>query len=231
MSTPVVSRDEWTKARLELLAKEKEFTQAREELIRQRRAMPREVMDKEYAFDTDDGPRTLSELFDGRSQLIVYHFMFGPDDEAGCPHCSFWADSYDGTPIHLAHRDTTFVLASRAPLPALQAYKKRMGWDLAWVSSFGSDFNFDMGVSFTPEEQRDHATYNYALMEHPMADREGLSVFCKDAGGAVYHTYSTYARGIDALNTAYQLLDLTPKGRDEEGFDMPQEWVRRHDEY
>ena len=210
MSTPVVSREEWLKARLALLAREKELTQAREEVSRQRRELPRVRIEKEYVFDTDRGSRTLAELFDGRSQLIVYHFMFGPDDAAGCPSCSFWADSYDGTPVHLAHRDTTFVLASRAPLAALQAYKRRMGWDLEWASTFGSDFNFDFGASFTPEQQRDGAEYNFAPMDHPMPDREGLSVFSMDASGAVYHTYSTYARGIDPLNTAYQLLDLTP---------------------
>jgi len=231
MSTAIVSPEEWLQARLELLEEEKRLTHARDDVNRRRRALPRMRMDEQYVFETERGPRTLAELFDGRSQLIVYHFMFGAEDSEGCPHCSFWADSYNGTPVHLAHRDTTFVLASRAPLAALHAYKRRMGWDLEWVSTLGSDFNYDLGVSFTPEQQAHGAMYNFAPMEHPMPDREGLSVFAKDPDGAVYRTYSTYARGIDQLNAAYQLLDLTPKGRDEEAYAMPQEWVRRHDEY
>jgi len=231
MSTMVVSPEEWLHARLELLEEEKRLTHARDDVNRRRRAMPRLRIDKEYVFFTERGRRTLAELFDGRSQLIVYHFMFGAEDSEGCPHCSFWADSYNGTPVHLAHRDTTFVMASRAPLAALQAYKRRMGWDLEWVSTLGSEFNFDLGVSFSPEQQQHGATYNFAPMEHPMPDREGLSVFARDDDGVVYRTYSTYARGIDTLNAAYQLLDLTPKGRAEDDYAMPQEWVRRHDEY
>ena len=231
MSTDVVSREQWMKARLDLLDKEKQLTRARDDVNRQRRAMPRVRIEEDYVFDTDGGRRSLAELFGGRSQLVVYHFMFGAEDTEGCPHCSFWADSFDGTPAHLAHRDATFVLASQAPLAALQAYKQRMGWELDWVSTLGTEFNYDMGVSFTAEQQQDGAMYNFAPMDHPMPDREGLSVFSIDEDGAVYHTYSTYARGIDALNAAYQLLDLTPKGRDEQSYAMPQEWVRRHDEY
>jgi predicted dithiol-disulfide oxidoreductase (DUF899 family) len=231
MTTAVVSREQWIEARLELLDMEKQLTRARDEVNRQRRALPRVRIESDYVFDTDGGRRSLVQLFDGRSQLVVYHFMFGPEDTDGCPHCSFWADSFDGTAVHLAQRDTTFVLASRAPLEVLQAYKKRMGWDLNWVSTLSSEFSYDLGVSFTSDQQRNGAMYNYARMEHPMPDREGLSVFSIDEGGDVYHTYSTYARGIDALNAAYQLLDLTPNGRDEEAYAMPQEWVRRHDEY
>jgi predicted dithiol-disulfide oxidoreductase (DUF899 family) len=230
VSTEVVSRAEWLAARLELLEKEKELTRARDEVNQRRRALPRVRVEKEYVFDTERGTRTLADLFDDRSQLIVYHFMFGPDETEGCPHCSFWADSYNGTAVHLEHRDTKFVLASRAPLLALHAYKKRMGWELDWVSSQGTDFNFDFGVSFTPEQQRHGATYNFAPVDHPMPDREGLSVFSLE-DGVVYHTYSTYARGIDGLNVAYQLLDLTPKGRDEQDLEMPQAWVRRRDRY
>ena len=231
MSSPVGTREQWLKERVALLQKEKELTHAREEVASLRRALPRVPVEKEYRFDTDRGPRTLADLFDGRSQLIVYHFMFGPQDDAGCLHCSFWADSYDHSPAHLAQRDITFVLASRTALAEIQKYKARMGWDLEWVSSAPSDFNYDFGVAFTPEQQATSATYNYAPMEHPLPDREGLSVFCRDETGAVFHTYSTFARGIDPLNVAYQLIDLTPNGRGEAPPASPQDWVRRHDEY
>jgi predicted dithiol-disulfide oxidoreductase (DUF899 family) len=231
VATPIVSRDEWLAARRELLQEEKRLTHARESVARQRRAMPRVQVEKEYHFDTERGPQTLAELFNGRSQLIVYHFMFGPDWTAGCPHCSFWADSYNGTTRHLAQRDIAFVLASRAPLATLLEYRTRMGWDLPWVSSLRSDFNFDYGVSFTADQLQEAVVYNYASEDHPGEDREGLSVFAMDEAGTVFHTYSTYARGIDPLNAAYQLMDLTPKGRDEAGLSNPQAWVRRHDEY
>ena len=230
LNTPIVSPDEWRAARLELLKKEKEFTRARDELSRARRALPRVKIDKQYAFQTDDGERTLVQLFDGRSQLVMYHFMFGPDWEAGCPSCSFWTDSYNGAGIHLAHRDTTFTLCSRAPLDKLQAYKKRMGWDLPWVSSFGSDFNYDFGVSFTPEQQANVGDYNFGTQSQVEEELPGISVFFED-GGDVYRTYSAYARGIDALNITYQLLDVTPKGRDEDGLPFAAAWLRRHDEY
>jgi predicted dithiol-disulfide oxidoreductase (DUF899 family) len=232
MDTPVVSRDEWLSARLDLLEKERALTHARDDLARARRALPRVRVATDYVFDTVAGPRTLFELFDGRSQLLMYHFMFGPDWDEGCPSCSFWTDGYNGTAVHLAHRDVTFLLASRAPLDKLQAYRKRMGWDLVdWVSSGGSSFNFDIGVSFTPEEQRDGATYNYAHAEHPEEELPGMSVFETDGSGAVFHTYSCYSRGIDALNLSYQLLDLVPKGRDEQDLPFPAAWLRRHDQY
>jgi predicted dithiol-disulfide oxidoreductase (DUF899 family) len=226
----VVAHDEWLKARKAFLAKEKEFTRLRDKLSKERRALPWEKVDKEYVFDGPDGKQTLSELFDGRRQLIVYHFMFGPDDKAGCAHCSFWADNFNDIIVHLNHRDTTMVAVSRAPLAKLQAYEKRMGWNFKWVSSGGTQFNFDYQASFTPQEiKAGRALFNYRTQNPGMADREGVSVFYKDAAGKVFHTYSTHARGIDLLNTAYNYIDLTPKGRDEDG--RTQFWVRRHDEY
>jgi predicted dithiol-disulfide oxidoreductase (DUF899 family) len=230
MDHGVVTPDEWLAARHSLLAKEKELTRARDELAAMRRALPWERVSKTYEFDTEDGPRTLAELFDGRSQLVVYHFMFGPEWTEGCPSCSFWTDSWDGTQVHLAHRDVAFVMASRAPLQTLLGYRKRMGWSVPWVSSLGSDFNIDFGVSFTEAQQRDGGVYNYALSEHPMEEAPGLSVFATE-GGDVFHTYSCYARGLDSLNTAYQLLDLTPKGRDEAGLPWSMAWLHRHDAY
>lgn len=174
--------------------------------------------------------QTLPELFDGRSQLIVYHFMFAPEWEAGCPHCSHWADNFNGGIVHLNHRDVTMVAASRAPYAKLAAYRARMGWSFKWVSSSGSDFNFDYGVSFTPQELEAHqAFYNYTRQDPDVGEREGVSVFFKDDKARVFHTYSAYARGIDIFNTGYNLLDLTPKGRDEGG--RGPYWVRRHDEY
>jgi predicted dithiol-disulfide oxidoreductase (DUF899 family) len=174
----------------------------------------------------------LPELFAGKSQLIVYHFMFDPADEEGCPHCSFWADNFNGIPVHLEQRDVSFIAVSRAPYNKLEAFKRRMGWSFPWVSSFGSDFNYDYHVSFTPEERaRGEAYFNYTRGDPGMPDREGISVFYKDQHGEVFHTYSTYARGIDMVNGAYHYLDLVPKGRDEAGHDNPQYWVRHHDRY
>lgn len=225
-----VSKEKWGEARKQLLVKEKEFTRLRDELSQQRRDLPWEVVSKEYVFDGPDGKQTLSELFDGRSQLVVYHFMFGPDWEAGCPHCSKWADSFNGGIAHLNQRDVTMVAVSRAPCGKLEAYRKRMGWNFKWVSSFESDFNFDYHVSFTPEEvARKEAFYNFAMQDPHSSEREGVSVFYKDSTGSVFHTYSTYARGIDMLSVDYQYLDLVPKGRDEAG--RGPFWVRRHDEY
>jgi len=224
----VVAHDEWLTARKELLAKEKEFTRARDELTRQRQDLPWEAVEKEYVFEGPNGKETLADLFDGRSQLLVYHFMFGPDDEAGCPVCSFWADNFDPIVQHLRQRDVTMIAISRAPFAKIAAYKERMGWSFKWVSSSENDFNFDYGVSFRPEE-RDQAGYNYGTLAPGNPDREGTSVFAKDESGTVFHTYSAYARGIDLVNTAYNYLDLVPKGRDE---DPPGPfWVRRHDEY
>ena len=228
----VVSAEEWVIARKALLEREKEFTRLREELARQRRDLPWEEVTKEYFFEGPDGTRSLSQLFDGRSQLIVYHFMFPPDWDEGCPHCSFWADSFNGTTAHLNARDVTMVAISRAPQPKLAAYAKRMGWTFPWFSSGGTDFNHDFGVAFRPEiPESGAAEYNYGPGGPGFPDREGISVFCKGDGGHVFHTYSTYARGLDMMNAAYQYLDLVPKGRDEAGHDDPQYWVRRHDEY
>ena len=227
---PVVTSEEWLRARRALLVKEKELTRARDELAATRQALPWERVAKAYVFETEMGQRTLRELFDGCGQLIVYHFMYGPDWMEGCPSCSFWTDSWDGTQIHLAHRDTSFVMASRAPLGSLLAYQKRMGWSVPWVSSLDTDFNMDFGVSFTEDQQRDGGLYNYAPAEHPMEEAPGLSVFVAD-GEEVFHTYSCYARGLDPLNTAYQLLDLTPKGRDEAALPWTMAWLRRHDAY
>ena len=225
----VVGHEEWLAARTALLAREKELTRLRDDLSAQRRALPWEAVAKEYVFDTPAGERTLAELFGGRSQLIVYHFMFEPEADVGCPHCSFWADNFDLNVLHLNARDVTFVAVSRAPLPKLLAYRERMGWSFDWVSSGESDFNYDFGVSFRPEEL-DRPVFNYGTLVPGLEDREGASVFVKDESGRVFHTYSTYGRGIDMLNAAYHYLDLVPKGRDEEGR-APQYWLRRRDEY
>jgi len=229
---PVVSGKEWLAARTAFLAKEKEFSRLRDELNRQRRELPWEKVDKQYVFDGPGGKVTLAELFQKRSQLIVYHFMFAPEWDEGCPHCSFWADHFDGAGLHLIHRDASFVAISRAPLAKIEPFKKRMGWNFKWVASGRNDFNYDYHVSFTPEAIRGGAAfYNYTKMDGDDTDREGLSVFFKDESGAVFHTYSCYARGIDMLNGTYNFLDLAPKGRDEDGLEGPQDWVRYHDRY
>jgi len=225
-----VPREQWIAARRKLLAQEKAFTRARDELTELRRAMPWVRVDKEYLFEGAEGKRTLAQLFDGRSQLIVYHFMFGPEWKAGCPHCSHWADSFDGIVVHLNQRDVTLVAVSRAPYRKLRAYRKRMGWSFDWFSSAGSEFNFDFNVSFTPEETASKsAFYNFTMQDPGVSEREGISVFCKDGRGGLFHSYSTYARGIDMMSADYQYLDLVPKGRDEGG--RGPFWVRRHDEY
>jgi predicted dithiol-disulfide oxidoreductase (DUF899 family) len=224
----VVGHDAWLAARKELLAREKEFTRLRDELSRVRRELPWEQVEKDYVFEGPSGKQTLPELFDGRSQLIVYHFMFPPEWDEGCPHCSFWADSFDPNVVHLKARDVTMVAVSRALLAKLLPYRERLGWSFHWVSSFGTDFNADYGVSFAPAQA--DAVYNYGTPIQGPAEREGVSVFFRDGDGSVFHTYSAYARGIDLLNTAYNYLDLVPKGRDEEGR-PPQFWVRRHDDY
>jgi predicted dithiol-disulfide oxidoreductase (DUF899 family) len=232
MRNKVVSHEDWLKARLELLAAEKEFTRQRDALTRRRMALPWERVERSYQFEGPSGAVSLADLFDGRSQLIVYHFMFGPDWEEGCKSCSFWADNFNGIPIHLNHRDVTFTAVSRAPLAKINAYKKRMGWNFPWVSSYGSDFNFDYHVSFPSQQIAEgKAYYNYAVRPITAWDEQGVSLFFKDRSGEVFHTYSCHGRGIDMLNGAYQYLDLVPKGRDEEGFGFPMEWVRRHDEY
>jgi predicted dithiol-disulfide oxidoreductase (DUF899 family) len=223
----VVGHDEWLEARKQLLAKEKEFTRARDELTRQRQALPWEPVENDYVFDGPNGNEALADLFDGRSQLIVYHFMFAPEDDVGCKSCSFWADNFNPNVIHLNARDVSFAAVSRAPLDKLEAYRERMGWNFHWVSSGATDFNFDYGVSFKPEQQGDDV-YNYGTLAPRIADREGLSIFARE-DGSIFHTYSAYARGIDLVNTAYNYLDLVPRGRDEG--DQGQAWVRRHDEY
>jgi predicted dithiol-disulfide oxidoreductase (DUF899 family) len=225
----VVTHEEWIAARKELLTKEKEFTRLRDDLSRQRRELPWEAVDEDYVFDGPSGRQTLADLFDGCSQLVVYHFMFEQEWDEGCPHCSFWADSFDANVVHLTARDVSFAAVSRAPYARLAAYRERMGWSFHWVSSEESNFNFDYGVSFTAAEQG-APVYNYGTLSPGFADREGVSVFLRDENGKVFHTYSAYARGIDMLNAAYHYLDLVPKGRDEEGR-PPQFWVRRRDEY
>lgn len=228
----VVSKKEWLEARKALLKKEREFTKLRDHLNQQRRELPWEAVDKEYVFNGPDGKQTLSELFDGRSQLIIYHFMFDPTWDAGCLHCSFWADNFNEIIVHLNQRDTTMIAVSRAPYRKLASYEKRMGWDFKWVSSYNSDFNFDYNVSFKPREmEREETFYNYVFQNSNSPEREGVSVFYKGPSGRIFHTYSAYARGIDMLNVAYHYLDLVPKGRDEEDHDFPQFWVRRHNEY
>jgi predicted dithiol-disulfide oxidoreductase (DUF899 family) len=228
----VVSHVEWLAARSEFLTKEKEFTRLRDELSRQRRTLPWEKVEERYEFDSTKGKVTLADLFDGRSQLIVYHFMFGPGWQEGCPSCSYVADHFDGSIMHLANRDTTLAAVSRAPLAEIEAFKKRMGWKFQWVSSFGSDFNFDYHVSFTPEEKASgKVEYNYTKGEFPSEEAPGASVFAKDAAGEVFHTYSSYARGLDILVGTYNFLDLVPKGRDEDGLAFSMSWVRHHDRY
>lgn len=228
----IVSKDEWLAARSALLKKEKEFTLLRDKLGQQQRDMPWVLVDKKYLFDGPNGKQTLSDLFDGRSQLIVYHFMYDPNWDAGCPSCSFWADNFNGIVVHLNQRDVTMIAVSKAPYSKIGEYKKRMGWNFKWVSSYDNDFNFDYHVSFTPEELSEKkAFYNYSLQDTHSPEREGVSVFYKDTAGHVFHTYSAYARGIDVLNVAYHYLDLVPMGRDEDGHEFPQFWVRRHDEY
>ena len=229
----IVSGEEWVAARKLLLAREKEFTRARDELSKVRRELPWRRVDKAYAFDGPDGRKTLADLFEGRSQLIVQHFMFDPDWDAGCKSCSFWADNFNGIVVHLKQRDVSFVAVSRAPLPKIEAFKRRMGWSFRWVSSYPSDFNRDYQVSFEPGDlERGTAEYNF---EKRTADspRElpGVSVFARDERGSVFHTYSCYARGLDVLNAAYHYLDLVPKGRDEDGLSFPMAWVRLHDQY
>jgi predicted dithiol-disulfide oxidoreductase (DUF899 family) len=228
----IVSKNEWIKARKVLLQKEKEFTELRDQLSQQRRDLPWVAVDKEYVFDGPNGKQNLSDLFDGRSQLIVYHFMYGPNWDAGCPSCSFWADNFNDIIVHLNQRDVTMIAVSRAPYNKINAYKKRMGWDFNWVSSFDTDFNYDYFVSFTSEElTKKKAFYNFIPQDPRISDREGVSVFYKDPSGKIFHTYSTYERGLDILNTAYNYLDLLPKGRDEDGYEFPMTWVRRHDEF
>ena len=229
MNHRVVSHDEWLAARTEFLAREKEFTRLRDAVNQQRRELPWERVEKDYLLEGPNGKESLAGLFEGRSQLIVYHFMFSADWDAGCPHCSFWADNFNDIIVHLNHRDITMVAVSRAPYAKLAAYRQRMGWSFKWLSSTDSDFNFDYHVSFTGKEVAEKKVFYNYTMQDAGAEREGTSVFYRDDDGNVFHTYSAYARGIDMTNTAYHYIDLVPKGRDEG--DRPQYWVRRHDEY
>jgi len=228
----ITSQANWLLARKELLTKEKEFTRLRDELSRRRRELPWEKVEKHYAFNGPKGKLTLADLFEGHDQLIVYHFMFGPGWKEGCPSCSFLADTFDGAVVHLAQRNTTLAVVSRATLPEIEAFKKRMGWRFNWFSSYGSDFNFDYCVSFSKEDMaKGKVHYNYDMTEFPSEEAPGLSVFYKEAAGEIFHTYSAYARGLDILLTTYNFLDMTPKGRDEEEFPYPMAWVRHHDRY
>ncbi len=229
MTRPTVTREEWLKARLELLAEEKAFTRQRDALSRKRREMPWVEVSEDYAFDTPEGTKTLAELFGPHKQLLVYHFMFGPDWKAGCPSCSFWADNYDRIGIHLAHRDMAFVTISKAPLATLQEYQKRMGWSFPWVSAAGCEFNEDFGVTF---REGDNAhSYNFGTTTFHADEAPGASAFIKGEDGKVFHTYSTYSRGLDMLNGAYHWMDIAPLGRDEDDLEYGMAWLKRHDEY
>jgi len=228
----IASKSAWTEARKRLLAKEKELTHLRDQLSEERRKLPWVRLEKEYSFEGENGKVTLGDLFAGRSQLVVYHFMFGPDSEAGCKSCSFWADNFNGIVVHLNHRDVSFAAISRGPLAKLGAFAKRLGWSFPWVSSLESDFNFDFGVSFTPEEiASGRVTYNFGEHKAYGSEMPGISVFAKGPDGAIFHTYSCYSRGLDMMNTAYHYLDLVPKGRDETGLSFSMEWLRYRDQY
>lgn len=228
----VVSRDDWLAARKEHLAKEKEFTRLRDQLSQERRALPWAKVETEYVFDGPNGKETLADLFEGRDQLMIYHFMYGPDWTEGCPSCSFWADNFNGIVVHLNHRDINLVAVSRAPLDKLKAYKGRMGWRFKWVSSLRNDFNRDYQVSFTSDEmKKGEMFYNFRIGKFPSEEAPGISVFYKNQQGDVFHTYSCYSRGLDMLNGAYHYMDLAPKGRDEDDLPHSMAWLRRHDQY
>ena len=227
----IVSREEWLAARKAHLQSEKRLTHQRDELARQRRALPWVRVEKSYVFDGPGGKTTLADLFDGRSQLLVYHFMFGPDWAEGCPSCSMIADQFDATRVHLAQRDVTLLTVSRAPLAKLEAFRQRMGWQFPWVSSHGSDFNHDFGVWFTAAEMAEGNFYNYGTSGYPVEEAHGISVFYQCEAGKVFHTYSSYGRGCEEMLGVYSLLDRVPKGRDEDSLAFPMAWVRHHDRY
>jgi predicted dithiol-disulfide oxidoreductase (DUF899 family) len=228
----IVSRAEWLAERKSLMAREKEMTRLRDQIALERRSLPWVRIDKDYVFDAPHGRRTLADLFDGRRQLLVQHFMFAPGWEQGCQSCSFMADNNDGMTVHLAHRDVTLVAVSRAPLPEIERFRMRMGWRFPWVSSHGSDFNYDFRVSFTPEEvAKGELDYNYGAWPHAFEEWPGVSVFFKNDAGEVFHTYSTYGRGVEVMMHTYNMLDLVPKGRDERDVEYKMEWVRHHDRY
>ncbi len=227
----VVSPKAWLAARKKLLAREKKFSKLRDQLNRERRKLPWVKIEKQYVFAGPAGVVTFGDLFNGKSQLIIYHFMFGPDWGEGCAHCSFWADHFDSVNVHIGHRDTTFAVVSRAPWMEIEPFKKRMGWKFNWLSSSNTDFNFDLNVSFTMEQRKSRkAIYNYRPLTMDIDEREGVSAFYRDRNGDIYHTYSSYERGIDLMNTTYNFLDLTAKGRDEHP-EHSQDWVRYHDQY
>jgi predicted dithiol-disulfide oxidoreductase (DUF899 family) len=227
----VVSHEQWLNERAAFLKKEKAFSRQREQLAEERRALPWEKVTKCYLFEGPKGQESLADMFESQRQLLIYHFMFKPEAEAGCMHCSFWGDQYSSSPVHLKHRDTAFAAVSRAPLAKIEAFRRRMGWTFKWVSSGDSDFNYDYQASFTAAQlQSGTVFYNYVDAPAGPADREGISVFYKDEAGDIFHTYSSYARGIDMLNATYQLLDLTPKGRDEAP-GKAMDWLRYHDRY
>lgn len=228
----VVSYEEWVTSCREHLVKEKAFTRLRDQLSQQRRALPWTRVEKDYHFDSDDGRKSLCDLFVGKRQLLIYHFMFGPDWEAGCPSCSFWADNFNNIMAHLNARDINLIAVSRAPLEKLQNYKKRMGWTFNWVSSFESDFNTDFGVTFTEEEMNGKQRYyNFNTAGFPVSEAPGVSALYRSDQDEVFRTYSCYARGLDILNGAYHFMDIAPKGRNEGELPHPQAWIRRHDEY
>jgi predicted dithiol-disulfide oxidoreductase (DUF899 family) len=228
----VVSRERWLAQRLQLLQREKELTRLSDQIARERRALPWVRVDKAYAFTTLRGPQTLAELFEGRRQLLVQHFMFAPGWQQGCAHCSFMADHHGGALPHLAQRDVTLLVVSRAPLADIERFRRRMGWQFHWVSSFGTDFNHDFGVSFTPAElARGKVDYNYTTQPFPSEEAPGISVFVKDDAGTVFHAYSRYGRGVEVMMGTYPLLDLLPRGRDEDRDDHGMQWVRHHDRY
>jgi predicted dithiol-disulfide oxidoreductase (DUF899 family) len=227
----VVSEKEWISARKKLLLKEKKFSKLRDELNLQRRKLPWVKVEKDYVFEGPQGKMSFAALFGGKSQLLIYHFMFGPGWKDGCPHCSFWADHYDSVNLHIGQRDIALVVVSRAPWKEIAPFKKRMGWKFDWVSSGKTSFNFDFGVSFTPKQIKNKtAIYNFAPLDMDIDEREGVSAFYKDKNGDIYRTYSSYARGIDLMNTTYNFVDLTAKGRDEKPGEA-QDWVRYRDEY
>ncbi|MEE9417656.1 MAG: DUF899 domain-containing protein [Acidimicrobiales bacterium] len=224
MTPQIVDRSTWREQRLVLLAEEKAMTRRLDDLAKKRRELPWVKLDDEYVFADSDGPVALTELFGDASQLVIYHFMLGPEWEAGCPSCSFWTDNFNGISAHLGARDISLAFVSRAPVEAIEKYRNRMGWDIRWVSSLANRFNFDFGVSEPTE-------YNYAPMASPPEEHAGISVFVRGEAGEVFHTYSTYARGLDIVNGAYQLMDLAPKGRNEDDLDFTMAWLHRHDEY
>jgi len=232
----VVDQSQWQEARVGLMEREKAFTKERDALSAARRDLPWLEITADYRFDSPDGEVTLADLFDGRDQLLIYHFMMGPDWDEGCPSCSFWADNYDGTEVHLAHRDTAFAVVSRTSVDNIEAYRRRMGWSFRWVSSLNSPFNYDMGVSFTPEQVASgQPLYNYGTIPFGGEEAPGISTFVRETGqdgdDKIYLTYQTFARGLDMLNGTYHHLDLMAKGRDEDNLEWSMQWLHRHDAY